>query len=386
MGSYLNILLALQADNAFDRRAFAGIAAQAHTQGNTLLHAKSRYESFDHAVRKHTADGIILSSDFQTVLDEATATGKPCVNIANYPAGHVQAPMVGTDDIAIGTMIAEHFLARGFKHFATFADPGVTYFAPRCDAFAAAIAAAGFTCHRGPSATDGARTSAGGQWETLAGEWLRSLPKPLALMTPQDAYGREAVIACTTAGLRVPDDISIIGVDNDEMLCMTVWPQLSSVVTQGDHIGYEACALLTRLLRDAATPPASPILIKPSEIFIRGSSSETAVDDTEVASAIHFIRSNAAVPIRVTEVVEHVAVSRRTLERRFVQALGRNIADEIRRAHVERARKLLIETELPLPEVARRSGLIRQQHLSRVIKQETGQTPRQFRSAYRLDR
>ncbi len=381
---YLNILLALQTDTAFDRRAFAGIAACAHAHGDMMLHIKPRNQSFDEAINAHDIDGIVLSSDYEDVVEEVIATGKPCVNVANFPAGHDRVPMVGTDDGAIGTLIAEHYLQRGFRHFASFADIGVPYFRLRFEAFAAAVSKAGFECHIGPTDARWGAGESGAPWETRAGKWLGSLPRPLAVMAPYDAYAREAVIACKTVGLRVPEDVSIIGVDNDEMLCMTIWPQLSSVATRGDQIGYDAIGLLCRLIRNREAPPAKPILVKPGEIVIRGSSSETAVEDAIVADAIAFVRSNAGVPVRVSDVVDHVAVSRRTLERRFVAALGRNIADEIRRAHVDRARKLLIETDLPLPEVARRSGLIQQQQLSRVIKEDTGQSPRQLRAAYRL--
>lgn len=385
MESYLNILLALQTDTAFDRSAFAGIAALAHSQGNTLLHVKSRSQSFGEAVKAHGIDGIIFSSDYDEVVDEATGTGKRCVNIANFPGGQARAAVVGTDDLAIGTLIAEHYLARGFRHFAAFADQRIPYFRPRTDAFVHAVEAAGFECPVGPSASRHGLDQAGDKWETYAGNWLRSLPTPLAVMSPYDAYAREAVMACKTAGLRVPEDISIIGVDNDEMLCMTVWPQLSSVATRGDRIGYEALSLLCRLIRDQGTPPTEPIRVKPGEIIIRGSSSETAVEDGVVSAAIRFIIAQSGHPVRVADVVDHVAVSRRTLERRFAAALGRNIAEEIRRAHVDRARKLLLESDLPLSEVARRSGLLRQQQLSRVIKEETGLSPRQLRASYRLD-
>lgn len=382
MIGYLNILLALQVETDFDRTAFAGIAAKAHAHGNALLHLKSRHERFIDAVHRHQIDGLIISSDYEDVVEEASTTGKPCVNIANYPQGHSKASLVGTDDKAIGTLIAEHFLSRGFKHMAAFTDIRRTYFEPRWTAFVNAIREAGYGCPIGPSPLDESGTD-NPTPEIHAGNWLRSLPKPLGLMTPFDGYAREAVIACRTVGLRVPQDVSIVGVDNDQMMCMTVWPQLSSVVTQGDRIGHVAMDLLLRLLAGEAKPP-EPILVQPSGIIVRGSSSETAVADDEVAQAVNYIRANAGRSLRVDDVVARVAVSRRTLERRFVQSLGRNIADEIRRAHVERARKLLIETDLPLPEVARRSGLIRQQQLSRVIKEETGQTPRKLRATYRI--
>lgn len=390
MARLQSLLIALQTDNAFDRRAFSGIAESAHRHADTLLHVKGADEPFDYVVRMRKIDGIILSSSNPSVVAAAARTGRPCVNVSNYPEGHRLAPVVGTDDVAVAEIVAAHYLERGFQHFAFFTDERIAYFHPRQAAFVAAVKRAGYPCAVGPAplvpptrrrAARLAPVSV--PWEEHAGSWLAALPRPLAVMAPFDAYAREAVLACRVAGLRVPADVSVIGVDNDEISCMTVWPQLSSVVTQAAQIGHEALRLLRSMIIEGAPPPPKPTFVPPSEIVIRGSSSETAVDDPVVAAAVNFIRAHVDQRTTVDAVADHVAVSRRALERRFVRALGRSPMEEVRRARIARAKRLLIETDLGLTEVARRSGLLRQQRLCSVLKAETGRTPLAFRTAFR---
>jgi LacI family transcriptional regulator len=205
------------------------------------------------------------------------------------------------------------------------------------------------------------------------------------MMCAFDNYATEALVACSLAGLRVPEDVSVIGVDNDEMICMTTTPQLSSVATPASRIGQEAVRLVLSLIAGQAAP-SRPLLLPPGPIIMRGSSSEMAVVDSDVIAAMHFIRARIADPIGVNDIVEHVAISRRSLERRFHAALRRTPLEQIRQARIERAKQLLIETDLGLREIAQRSGLIHQQRLSTLMKEITGQTPRAFRLTFRQAR
>ena len=328
------------------------------------------------------------------MIEEVAALGLPCVNVANYLQGHRRVPVVGTDDAAVGRMVVEHYLDRGFRHFAYFADTTESYFFPRRDGFVAAVERAGFTPHVGPPAASVPPPAASrrpkrranaavdwpGKWKD-AGQWLASLPRPLGVMCPFDRYAREAVQVAKTAGLSVPEQVSVIGVDNDPLLCLSVWPQISSVVTPAGQIGYRAMQLLREMI-DGKPAPAEPVLLPPAEIAVRASSSEMAIADPDVAAAVQFIRSHVREHLTVLRVADQVAVSRRTLERKFVDALHRTPLEEIRRARIVHAKRLLIETDLTLPEVARRSGLIRHQRLSNVIKAESGLTPSQFRSRF----
>jgi LacI family transcriptional regulator len=387
----LRVLFALNIEQVFDRRAFGGLAGAARHYGDMLLHQKEPSETFSQAVRRHGAEGIILSSDSADVVAEAVATHKPCVNIANHLAGQKRAPVVGTDDAAIGTAVAEHFLERGFRSFAFYSNLRLHYFDPRQQAFVKAITDAGFTCAVGPEAPGRARAKRTEDpkeqldWVDRAGRWLASLPKPLAVMAPHDSYGRDAIQACHVAGLSVPGEVSVIGVDNDDLTCLAVSPQLSSIDTHAARVGSEAIDLVRAMVLNKQPIPQSPKLIAPGDIVVRGSSSESAVEDQEVAGAIKFIRSNVGRHITVEHVVDHVLISRRSLERRFYQMLSRSVMDEIRRSRLDQAKRLLARTDLSLDEVARRSGLLRQQRLSSVIREATGLTPGQYRKSFRYE-
>lgn len=387
----LRILFALNIEQVFDRRAFGGIAAAARHHGDMLLHQKEPSETFGQAVRRHGAEGIIFSSDNPVVVAEAVATHKRCVNIANHIAGQKRAPVVGTDDAAIGQAIAEHLIDRGFRNFAFYSNLKLHYFDPRQAAFVKTVTDAGFSCAVGPQPLRGSRSRRSGaaegkvDWVEHAGRWLASLPKPLAVMTPHDSYGRDAIQACHVAGLTVPGEVSVIGVDNDDLTCLAVSPQLSSIDTHAARVGSEAVDLIRAMVLKKQPPPDSAKLIVPGDIVIRGSSSESAVEDPEVAGAIHFIREHVGRHISVEHVVDHVLISRRSLERRFFQTLSRSVMDEIRRSRLDQAKRLLARTELSLDEVARRSGLLRQQRLSSVIRESTGLTPGQYRKSFRYE-
>jgi LacI family transcriptional regulator, galactose operon repressor len=180
----------------------------------------------------------------------------------------------------------------------------------------------------------------------------------------------------------MPEQVALAGVDNDDLFCELARPPLSSVAIPAERIGYEAAALLDRLLA-GARPPRQPLLLPPVRLVARQSSDVVALDDPNVAAALRVIRTNAHVALRVADIVRKVPISRRALERRFRQALHRGLGDEIRRVHVDRAKDLLAATDLPVAMVAERSGFCGSGHLCVVFRQDTGQTPTAYRRQVR---
>lgn len=394
MPETLRLLIALRMQYAFDREAFRGVARAAETYGNIFLYRKDDDDAIGHAAREIKAHGLVVSASEPREVERVAAVGLPCVNVANYLAGHARVPVVGTDDRAIGELVAADFLERGFEHFAFFAEPPHPYFYPRRHAFVAAVRRAGFTCHAWPppppepGAGGGAdHAGAGGARgadivrEERAAPWLAGLPKPLAVMCPFDSYAVMVVRACKIAGLRVPEEVSVVGVDDDPLLCMTAWPQVSSVASAGFKVG-QAALEVVRAIAEGEPAPPEPLLFPPTGLVVRGSSSEVAIADADVAAAVNFIRTHVRRRLTVEDLVDVAAVSRRTLERKFLDALGRTPLEEIRRARVAHAKRLLTETDLTLPEVARRSGFIRHQRLTNVLKADCGLTPTQFRAKF----
>jgi LacI family transcriptional regulator len=205
------------------------------------------------------------------------------------------------------------------------------------------------------------------------------LPKPVGLMACTDQLGFWLLDACKRAGVSVPEEAAVVGVENDESLCTMCSPPLSSVRFDGEKIGYEAAALLDRMM--AGEPaPKSPMLIRPLGIVTRLSSDIVAIDNENLARAVRFIREHACDGIAVEDVLHAVAVSRSALERQMQQILGRSPKAEIRRVQFNRVQQLLLETNLPLTTIAERAGFKHPQYMAEVFKQKFGQTPGEFRT------
>ena len=396
MSRTLHIVLSLDQAVAFDRRAFDGITSLANERRDIRLLRREYGGPLQHGFAKRKIDGVILARIVEPdVLPQLARMDIPFVALTNSPpVSQKNAYVVGMDEAAIGQMAAQHFLEAGYRNFVVVCRSSVReFFGQRIGAFVRAVEDAGFPCDVGPPDLMPPDSAAAGYvdvdelgvWDSELDAFLQRLPKPLAVFTPYDYYAQVAVNAARSVGLRVPDDVAVVGVDDDELYCMTTSPQLCSVITPGRQIGQQGLALLLDVLDGKANVPQRT-LVKPPGIMFRGSSTESALADPDVISAVRYIRENAARGISVGQVAQHVLLSRRTLERRFMSTINHTIRDEIRRAKINDAKRLLTDTDLPFVEVARRSGLVQQQQLSRLIKQATGQTPVQFRRSTRTHR
>jgi LacI family transcriptional regulator len=203
-------------------------------------------------------------------------------------------------------------------------------------------------------------------------------------MLCSDQIGPVTLEACRRAGVVVPDEVAVIGVDDDEPLCEVAFPGLSSVWPDHERVGYEAAAMLDRMMKGAA-PPAEPMYVPPRGVVTRRSSDVLAVEDRDVAIAIRVIREHAcdAGGLTTDDVAEEVSVSRSVLQRRFKQAVGRTLHAEMLRVRLARARELLAETDLPIAVVADKAGFRHQEYLGAVFRQRVGTTPAQFRQTHR---
>jgi len=208
--------------------------------------------------------------------------------------------------------------------------------------------------------------------------WLTALPKPVAILASNDVPARHLADACLALGLVVPEEVAILGVDNDESECQLSRPPLSSIAVAGERIGFEAASMLDDLIcgrRRAVTT----IWVPPVRVETRQSTDTLAIDDPLVASALALIRTHFAEGCSVGFLADRLATSRRTLERSFRSHLSRSVLDEIRRVRIERVRELLSETSLPMPLIAARTGFGNARRLAVVFRQVTGTTPTRFR-------
>jgi LacI family transcriptional regulator len=204
------------------------------------------------------------------------------------------------------------------------------------------------------------------------------LPKPIGLFACSDEQGRRVLEACQAANVHVPDDVALVAVDNDEILCDLCNPPMSSIALNTQKAGFEAAIELDRMMT-GKKPKRQEIIVEPLRVVERQSSEVLAIEDRDVAMALRFIREHAADPIRVADVLNEVPMSRRAMESRFRTVLGRSPNAEIVRTHVERAKMLLTTTSMGISWVAVNSGFATPDYMTYVFQRATGMKPLQFR-------
>jgi LacI family transcriptional regulator len=286
------------------------------------------------------------------------------LSLARLRAARV--PSVLPDDEAVGRLAYRYFRDRGFASFAFCGHPTGDWSLVRQHAFEQAARADGFPCEVSVGADE------------VPARWVAALPRATALFAANDRYSWYAVAACRAAGRRIPDEVAVLGVDNDELTVAMARPTLSSIELPGFQIGQAAAALLVTLMEGGQVSPA-PQLFAPEAAISRASTDVLAMDDEAVVGAIRFIRASADKPITVDDVLGVVPLGRRSLERRFRGALGRSLLDEIRKSHIELAKRLLRETAMDMPVIARRSGFTSAVRFSTVFHDVVGMPPTAFR-------
>ncbi len=275
-------------------------------------------------------------------------------------------------------LAAEHLLERGFRHFAACGFTGHAWSRQRLEGFRQALGVAGPNCAVYESPWGGRHAHPWELEQSRIGDWLRDRPRPLGVFACNDSRGQHVLDACQRIGLSVPEEVAVLGVDDDVLLCELCDPPLSSVVPNPERVGYEAAALLDRLMA-GAKPRRLHECIEPLGVATRQSTDVLAIDDPHIALAVRYIRENACRGVTVHEVLRHVPLSRTILERRFRKYLGRSPQAEIRAVQLKRVKQLLAETDLPLERIAELAGYEHPEYLSVVFKRETGQTPGQYR-------
>lgn len=324
--------------------------------------------------------GIIVRGENKLM---AVAVAKLSIPVIDMTPSRLlpNAPWVKSDDAAVARLAAQHFFERGFRNFAFCGDTRLNVSNRRCEHFQADLSNHGHACHVFPSAS----APPNGDTETDAiGRWLTGLPRPIAVFAFNDGRGQQVLDGCRRTGLAVPEEVAVLGVDNDEVLCALSPPPMSSVILNPQRGGWEAARLLTQMISGKKIP-SSAHLIPPVGVAVRQSTDVLAVDDPQIARALRYIREHACEGIGVGNVLQHCPMARRTLEQRFKKLLGRTPRQEIVRVQINRVKELLMGTELPVSEIADRAGF-EPEYLSVVFKQETGLTPTEFRNEHGIRR
>lgn len=292
-------------------------------------------------------------------------------------------PLLAFDNVAAGRMAAEHFLERRFENFGFFGHPHTQSCSSsqREQGFCECLAEAGFEVHT-LLANYQPRLFMQTKWGNVLQRierWLQKIPKPAAIFACNDVPARHIANICQQMGLKIPEQVAILGVDNDEIECHLARPPLSSIAVPGDQIGYESAALLDRMFHEKVPLRDDAYIFDPLEVITRQSTDIMAVEDADISLALGYIRKNIHLPFSVDDVAENVCLGRRVLERRFRQLLGRTVLQEIWRARVDVAKKLLRETSLSMPQIAARAGFADAQRLAVVFRKVADMSPTDYR-------
>ncbi len=315
------------------------------------------------------------------IAKAAAKAGVPAVNIwLNSPVKSL--PAVFADWETAGAMAAEHLLGRGLRRFGYLGIKGFVNTRQQLQGFRSVLRREGFRCtaHRFP---DGHAEWNSPHWKLFVEgleTWVDSLAPPVGILVGGDLYCRFLIDVCRRNGLNVPGDIAIVGTGNETILCGSPMPSLTSIDLGHVQIGHRAAALLDRMM-DGGAPPAEPEFVLPSELVPRQSTDVFAVDDPLVARALRFIAENSNRMLGVPEVAAEVAVSRRKLERRFRDAVGRSIAEESIRLRINRAKRRLVESDEDIKMVAAASGFCSANHFGKVFTRMVGISPVLYRKA-----
>jgi LacI family transcriptional regulator len=309
-----------------------------------------------------------------------SALRRPVINVCGIMP-QLSFPRVGIDDRLVGELAARHFLDRGLRSFACIGHPDHGASIARELSFRTTLAKLGCGSDRyhvnpaQPFDPTCAMPVLGPQ----IGTWLERLPRPTGVFCANDVLASQLVEACRRHGVAVPEHLAILGVDNDDLLCGLARPPLSSIALPDQEVGMQAALHLERLLRGERRVLVEPLLLAPLQVVARRSTDLSTIADAGVAQACRFIQAQVHRPVTVGEVATEVGIGRRTLERGFRAMLGRGLAAEIRRCHVERAKELLADARLPLGQVATRAGFSSAKQFSTAFRAATGLTPRSFR-------
>ena len=329
-------------------------------------------------------DGMLvtLRTDAATadLVKRVRRNGMPVVDLTvNRP--DIQLPRVTSDHAAIGRLAAEHFAARDFRHTAWFSLGWTHVHTLRFDALAATCRRLGMDAPLKWAYTDMAPAAHLGNWRTFArtlGARLVSAPKPLAVLTYDEADAVRLLAVCQEQSISVPEEVAILSIGNDPILCENQSVTLSSIDQNLERGGYEAAALLDRLM-DGKTPPRTPVLVPPAGIVTRQSTDTRAVADPTLRHALELVGANLVRPYGAAQLAAALGLPRFKVDRLFASGLGRSVGDELLRQRLARVKLLLKQPELTMASIARQTGFCHAAYLTNTFKRAFGITPRAWR-------
>ncbi|MDO5553146.1 MAG: DNA-binding transcriptional regulator [Planctomycetia bacterium] len=381
-----NILLLVETSRGFGRGVIKGISNYAHEQSNWSIQFldRSLHEEVPLWFKEWQGDGIISRCSSDSMARLLRRKEVPRVELLGD--GHKVFSEVRACDVTMGKLAATWFLSRGFVNFACFSCGRSWWSEKREKSFEKTLADAGHSCHLLPH-VDSNESRFHPFWrydmEKRVTQWLVRLPKPIGLWATADDDAIQLHTICQKKGIRIPDEISLIGTSNDLLICNIPRPNLSSIDTNAYRIGYQAAELLNNRM-NGASEGSLPIIVPPIGIVERGSTDYDPIPDDDIHQALQIIRKEAVNGLTVEELSRMLGLSRRTLERNFIKWTGRTPKQEIIRLGIENAKRLLRESSLTLTAISFRCGFNSLRYFIAAFRRETGMTPSSYRSFMQL--
>jgi LacI family transcriptional regulator len=373
------VAVLVETDDSWGCSVIRGIAdySQNHGHWNLLIDPQ------DHEQRAALPDlwsghGIIARIGNRLQADQIRGRKVPTVNVDTIFERLPGVCDVVTDDAERARLGFYHLRDRGFEKFAYFAPPSHRYSEKRGKEFVEIVKENGFDCHEYKPGYRSGRKIGWEEQQRRVSRWLASLPRPIGVLTVDAHRGRQLAEICYMAEIRVPDQVAILAGDTDDLMCEVCTPPLSSVALAARRIGYEAAAVLDRMMNGEPAPKHA-IKIPPHGVISRQSTDILAIDDDTVVRALRFIQARAFQDIVVKDILHEVPVSRRSLEIQFRKYLGRSPAEEIRRVRLDKGRELLARTDMSIGEIASACGFANGTRFGVAFRKRFGKTPLAYR-------
>lgn len=377
------VAILVETTRTYTRELLAGVSRYIHRHGpwSTFVELRALESSAPPWLEHWEGDGILARTHSPEMADAIAATGLPCVELRSSNFNQ-DAPFVGMDNDKVGELVANHFINRGYRRFAAYTLDTESFFRERMQKFVSHVQeVAGAECAILPSQGE----SSPDDWEAHQAElieWLESLEKPVGIFATNDQLATRLLDACQRADIAVPEDVAVVGCENEATLCNFASPPLTSVRFDGETVGYQAAELLDRLMhgevREGDSNPAE-LLIPPKGIEIRASSDEFVIEDPIVLRAVRLIRERAFDGITVAEICSELGVSRSTLERRMRATLKRGAKAELLRVRFAEVNRLLKNTDLTIEAIAEMTGFAYAHYLQTSYRERFGIPPGQVR-------
>lgn len=388
------IALIIDTVGSYGRGLLSGVArfVQTHIGWQVIYEERKGNDNLPKWLVRGSCQGVLARVRDQRQLSSLRRLGVPLVSLGEVPHQTDVVTEILSDHRMIGQLAAEHLIERQLRHFGFYGSGGAVFSDLRLEGFRTYLTGQTHQTHifleeKWDPGVSRYKRRGDPFWEDAQlNHWLEQLPKPIGIMACNDYFGRLLLSACRRNGVHVPNEVAVIGVDNDEIICDLAVPPLSSVDPAADAIGFRAAELLDEMLR-GQSPATTTIYFPPKAVMARASTNTIAVADAVIVKALQFIRDQGGIGINTEDILDHLSksamlVSRSTLERKFQARLGFAPHDEIARVKLERIERLLLSTNYSLARIADIVGMTAEQQLATFFRRYRGMTPGSFRQHF----